>query len=60
MIKPELKPDNVLPFLWAHIEKDLSTIRSAVGRSVDDVYILMHNICRFMMEKQRGKKTSHD
>nr|XP_022293483.1 E3 ubiquitin-protein ligase rnf213-alpha-like isoform X1 [Crassostrea virginica] len=58
IIKPDLEVDNVLPFLWAHIEKDLQTIQRAVGRSVDDVYILMHRICRDMMEKRRGGQLS--
>ena len=58
MVKPDLEVDNMLPFLWAHIEKDLQTIQRAVGRSVDDVYILMHRICRDMMEKHRGEESS--
>nr|XP_034331576.1 E3 ubiquitin-protein ligase rnf213-alpha [Crassostrea gigas] len=60
LIKPDLDADNVLPFLWAHIEKDLLTIQRAVGRSVDDVYILIHSICRDMMRKHRGGQLNQE
>ncbi|XP_061169263.1 E3 ubiquitin-protein ligase RNF213-like isoform X1 [Saccostrea echinata] len=54
IIKPDLDPAVVLPFLWAHIERDLVTIQKAIGKSVDDVYILIHRICNDIMEKHRN------
>ncbi|XP_056014152.1 E3 ubiquitin-protein ligase rnf213-alpha-like isoform X2 [Ostrea edulis] len=60
VIKPDLQDDNVLPFLWAHIEKDLTTVQKAIGRSVDDVYILMHKICNDIMVKHRNVQMNQD
>ncbi|XP_061169274.1 E3 ubiquitin-protein ligase rnf213-alpha-like [Saccostrea echinata] len=60
MIKPDLDQDIVLPFLWAHIEKDLVTIQRAIGKSVDDVYILIHRICNDIMEKHRGTQMNQE
>eukprot|EP00105_Crassostrea_gigas_P007930 XP_011422347.1 PREDICTED: E3 ubiquitin-protein ligase rnf213-alpha isoform X2 [Crassostrea gigas] len=60
LIKPDLNDNDVLPFLLAHIEKDLLTIQRAVGRSVDDVYILIHSIFRDMMSKHRGGQLNQD
>ncbi|XP_062572465.1 E3 ubiquitin-protein ligase rnf213-alpha-like [Saccostrea cucullata] len=60
IIKPDLDPATVLPFLWAHIEKDLLTIQRAIGKSVDDVYILIHRICNDIMEKHRNNPLNQE
>ncbi|XP_062573630.1 E3 ubiquitin-protein ligase rnf213-alpha-like, partial [Saccostrea cucullata] len=60
IIKPDLDPATVLPFLWAHIEKDFLTIQKAIGKSVDDVYILIHRICNDIMEKHRGTPVNQE
>jgi len=35
---------NVLEFLWGHMTSDLETIHDAIGRSVDDVLVLVHQL----------------
>jgi hypothetical protein len=40
LIRPPV--GNVLEFLWSHMRFDLDTILRAIGRSVDDVLVLVH------------------
>ena len=44
LIKPDIDINGVEEFLWAHIQQDIDDIHRALGRSVDDVLLLMHTI----------------
>ncbi|VDH99627.1 Hypothetical predicted protein [Mytilus galloprovincialis] len=52
-IKPDIEKDNVLEFLLGHIEKDLKSISSVLGKSVEDVLVLIH----FLLEESVNSKT---
>ncbi|KAL3881512.1 hypothetical protein ACJMK2_027944 [Sinanodonta woodiana] len=53
-IKPEITEDMVSQFLWQHIEHDLDDLHRTLGKSLDDVFIIMHSILYVMMENYRG------
>ncbi len=37
--------NDVGQFFWEHLQKDLEIIHLATGKSVDDVFLLLHFIC---------------
>ncbi|XP_071112375.1 E3 ubiquitin-protein ligase rnf213-alpha-like [Haliotis cracherodii] len=46
---PQLQPD-CGQFFWEHLQKDLQIIHLATGKSVDDVFLLLHFICHQMTQ----------
>ncbi|KAK3096790.1 hypothetical protein FSP39_003301 [Pinctada imbricata] len=50
MIKPDIDPPSVYNFLWSHIEVDITTLRNLLGKSTDDVILLLHHICQQILE----------
>jgi hypothetical protein len=49
LIKPAIEVDRVDVFLLDHINADLSIIRRALGKSKDDVLLLLHSILYHMV-----------
>ncbi|KAL3881510.1 hypothetical protein ACJMK2_027942 [Sinanodonta woodiana] len=50
LIKPDIAEDMVSQFLWQHIEHDLDDLHRTLGKSLDDVFIIMHSILSGVME----------
>ncbi|XP_053396010.1 E3 ubiquitin-protein ligase rnf213-alpha-like [Mercenaria mercenaria] len=49
LIKPDIDNNGVEEFLWAHIQQDVDDIHRTLGRSVDDVLLLMHTAVDYIM-----------
>ncbi|XP_053396009.1 E3 ubiquitin-protein ligase rnf213-alpha-like [Mercenaria mercenaria] len=49
LIKPDIAINDVEEFLWAHIQQDVDDIHRTLGRSVDDVLLLMHTTVDHIM-----------
>ncbi|XP_053396335.1 E3 ubiquitin-protein ligase rnf213-alpha-like isoform X2 [Mercenaria mercenaria] len=49
LIKPDIDNNGVEEFLWAHIQQDVDDIYRTLGRSVDDVLLLMHTTVDYIM-----------
>ncbi|KAK3585578.1 hypothetical protein CHS0354_036765 [Potamilus streckersoni] len=49
-IKPNINNGTVPQFLWQHIEHDLDDLHRALGKSLDDIFIILHSILSGMME----------
>ncbi|XP_070197743.1 E3 ubiquitin-protein ligase rnf213-alpha-like isoform X2 [Littorina saxatilis] len=50
MVRPAIEGGHVIVFLWGHLRKDLQVLQSALGRSCDDVYLLLHHLCHQLVE----------
>ncbi|KAK3585575.1 hypothetical protein CHS0354_036762 [Potamilus streckersoni] len=59
-IKPDITNDMVSQFLWQHIEHDLDDLHKALGKSLDDVFIIMHSILFGVMESPRDNKIGEE
>ncbi|XP_053396342.1 E3 ubiquitin-protein ligase rnf213-alpha-like isoform X2 [Mercenaria mercenaria] len=44
LIKPDIDMNDVVNFLWSHINLDIDDLHRTLGRSIDDVLLLMHTI----------------
>ncbi|KAL3881507.1 hypothetical protein ACJMK2_027939 [Sinanodonta woodiana] len=55
-IKPDITEDMVPQFLWQHIEHDLVDLHRTLGKSLDDVFIIMHSILSSMVERHRDNE----
>lgn len=49
LIKPDIEVNQVEEFVWAHIQLDVDDLHRALGRSVDDVLLLMHTVIDSIM-----------
>ncbi|XP_061169142.1 E3 ubiquitin-protein ligase RNF213-like [Saccostrea echinata] len=57
LIKPNVSEDKVLEYIWKHMEIDILILQQAIGKSAEDVYLLLHCICRdFVTEKKAQVK----
>ncbi|XP_053396339.1 E3 ubiquitin-protein ligase rnf213-alpha-like isoform X2 [Mercenaria mercenaria] len=50
LIKPDIEINSVAQYLWAHLNLDLEDLQRALGRSIDDVLLLMHTIVDNVMK----------
>ncbi|KAL3881508.1 hypothetical protein ACJMK2_027940, partial [Sinanodonta woodiana] len=55
-IKPDITEDTVPQFLWQHIEHDLVDLHRTLGKSLDDVFVIMHSILSSMVERHRDNE----
>ncbi|WAR07202.1 R213A-like protein, partial [Mya arenaria] len=51
IVRPDIEEGNIQHFLWEHIETDIGYLHRALGRSVDDVLLLMHCVIQNIMVK---------
>ena len=56
LIQPAIKIDQVNVFLWGHINADLSIICRALGKSKDDVLLLLHSILHHIITSPDDRK----
>ncbi|XP_060586335.1 E3 ubiquitin-protein ligase rnf213-alpha-like [Ruditapes philippinarum] len=49
LIRPDIDVNNVVEFLWAHINLDIDDLQRTLGRSIDDALLLMHTIVNQIM-----------
>ncbi|XP_067673877.1 E3 ubiquitin-protein ligase rnf213-alpha-like [Haliotis asinina] len=56
LAKPPLEQD-VSQFFLEHLQKDLQIIHMATGKSVDDVFLLLHFICHQMTQLETQRDT---
>ncbi|KAK3585587.1 hypothetical protein CHS0354_036774 [Potamilus streckersoni] len=56
-IKPMISSHAVPQFLWQHIEHDLDDLHRALGKSLDDIFIILHSILSGMMEGHNENET---
>lgn len=54
LTKPNVPEDNVRDFFWRHMEMDVLVIQKATGKSAEDVYLLLHCICKNFMTEDGG------
>ncbi|KAH3728508.1 hypothetical protein DPMN_054465, partial [Dreissena polymorpha] len=52
IIKPDLETDQISGFLLDHIRNNINDLQRALGRSADDVFLLMHIAINTMLQKQ--------
>ncbi|WAR07295.1 R213A-like protein, partial [Mya arenaria] len=51
IVHPDIEKDNIRQFFWEHIGINIGDIQRYLGRSVDDVLLLMHNVIQNIMVK---------
>lgn len=54
LINPAIPTATVPEFLWDHINKDIDTLRIALGRSLDDVLMFLHSIIHLFVENEES------
>ncbi|XP_052808680.1 E3 ubiquitin-protein ligase rnf213-alpha-like isoform X1 [Mya arenaria] len=59
IVRPDIEEGNIQHFLWEHIETDIGYLHRALGRSVDDVLLLMHCVIQNIMVKHNEGTTVH-
>ncbi|XP_052808603.1 E3 ubiquitin-protein ligase rnf213-alpha-like isoform X2 [Mya arenaria] len=57
IVRPDVAEDNIRHFFWEHIETSIGDLQRALGRSVDDVLLLMHCVIQNIMVKHNGETT---
>ncbi|KAL4233165.1 hypothetical protein ACF0H5_007850 [Mactra antiquata] len=61
MIKPDITHEGVIDYIWGHIQQDVDDIHQALGRSVDDVLLVMHTIIDNVMKSHNeGAQVAND
>ncbi|KAJ8315842.1 hypothetical protein KUTeg_007992 [Tegillarca granosa] len=50
LVKPDLQHNVICQFMWDHIETDIACLKKALGRSVDDVFTLLHYMLARIVE----------
>ena len=51
LIKPALRDHEIAEFLWKHLEKDVTLLGKALGRSVDEAVLVIHLVLRNILVK---------
>ncbi|KAL3881532.1 hypothetical protein ACJMK2_027964, partial [Sinanodonta woodiana] len=59
-IHPTITDDKVSHFLWEHVEYDIDDLHRTLGKSLDDVLMLMHCILSVMMEELAENEMNMD
>ncbi|WAR07210.1 RN213-like protein, partial [Mya arenaria] len=57
IVRPDVAEDNIRHFFWEHIETSIGDLQRALGRSVDDVLLLMHCVIQNIMVKHNEETT---
>ena len=55
LIKPTLREQEIPEFLWKHLEKDLTLLGRALGRSVDEAVLVIHLVLQDILVKDIPK-----
>ena len=55
LITPPCDPEHVVEFLWKHMQRDLSVLGRALGRSVDDAALTVHLVLHQMISLNGGQ-----
>ena len=55
LIKPALKEQDIPEFLLRHLEKDLTLLGRALGRSVDEAVLVLHLVLHDILVKDVPK-----
>ncbi|XP_070190023.1 E3 ubiquitin-protein ligase rnf213-alpha-like [Littorina saxatilis] len=56
MVKPGIAPHQAAEFFRQHVQQDMQVLQRVLGRSADDVYLLLHHLCHQMAIAQAGGK----
>ncbi|XP_052807608.1 E3 ubiquitin-protein ligase rnf213-alpha-like isoform X3 [Mya arenaria] len=51
IVRSDIEEDNIRQFSWEHIEANIHDLQRALGRSVDDVLVLLHYVIKNIMVK---------
>ncbi|KAK7478894.1 hypothetical protein BaRGS_00029875, partial [Batillaria attramentaria] len=56
LVQPRIDPSTVVPFFWEHLQHDLQVLRRMTGRSLDDIFLVLHHLSHQMttMVKKKG------
>ena len=54
MIEPRIADTDLCQFFLDHLEKDLKVLQKALGRTGDDICLLLHHVCTTMAQQQQG------
>ena len=54
MVVPRIAPGHAAQFFWQHIQHDLQVLQRVLGRSTDDVFLVLHHVCHLMAWTQTG------
>ena len=54
MVVPRIAPGQVAQFFWEHVQRDLQVLQRVLGRSADDVFLVLHHVCHLMAWTQRA------
>ncbi|KAK3585590.1 hypothetical protein CHS0354_036776 [Potamilus streckersoni] len=56
LIKPKITENMVIQFLMEHTQRDLNDLHRALGRSSDDVFVMLHCILNQVMQECNEKE----
>ncbi|XP_076467024.1 E3 ubiquitin-protein ligase RNF213-like [Babylonia areolata] len=48
MVTPRIAPDQCAQFFVDHMEHDLKVLQRCLGRSADDVFLVLHHVCHLL------------
>ncbi|KAK7107714.1 hypothetical protein V1264_015588 [Littorina saxatilis] len=49
MTQPRVGADEVCQFYWDHLRHDIQVLQRVLGRSADDVYLVLHQLCHLFV-----------
>ena len=55
MVAPSIPPQQAAPFFLDHVLRDLQVLQRVLGRSADDVLLVLHHVCHIMAWTQAGE-----
>jgi hypothetical protein len=54
MVQPRLSGRVVGEFFRQHLARDVQVLQKVLGRSADDVYLLLHHLCHSLATAQQS------
>lgn len=48
MVTPRIAIQEVGAYMWQHCARDVQVLQKVLGRSADDIYLLLHHLCHTM------------
>jgi hypothetical protein len=55
MVQPKVPDQEVLEFVWGHMQQDVQALCKVLGRSTDDVCLLLHHLCHSIATNKAGE-----
>ena len=49
LVSPQVLPQNLPEFFWAHLEKDLELLGRDTGKGLDEVVMIIHLVLRHIL-----------